>query len=532
MTLKSRLATITALAAMSVLGSPALAQAPSVQGSATPYLETPRGEKPRVVVTTDPELDDLNTLIRFLLYSADFRTEGLIYSSSQFHWSGDGKGTKLSVPGREYTRIGRDICPCTSWRWGENERFIDDAVEAYGEAFPNLRIHNPEYPSPELLRSKVRWGNVKFDGEMSEDTAGSDLIRSLLLDAEDSPIYLHAWGGQSTIARALKSIEEDYRHSPNWQETRARVVSKTVIHASGDQDDTYRNYIAVQWPDIRYRELRDGFAPAYNAQATVSEEDARFLSAEWTRENVSSRGPLGQLYRVWGDGKQMVKDDIFDFFGLSGQHSPDQLRAMGYVVWTPPLEPGAFISEGDTGTFLNLIDNGLRGFRTESFGGWGGLLLDGSFNYGDIGGALTEQAEAGRTPQRSATHPFFAPAQNDFAARLRWATNADYKASNHHPRIELPGSASITAKRGEVVPLTAVTADPDGDAVTLRWWHWDGADDYVGPVNVTQDAHGAARITVPENARPGETIHVVAEATDAGVPTLTRYERIVITVVP
>src|ERR1035441_8815355 len=87
--------------------------------------------KPRVVVTTDPELDDSNSLVRFLLYSTDVRVEGLVYASSQFHWKGDGKGTKWSVPGREYTRFGLNLCPCTSWRWAPGERFIDDAVEAY-----------------------------------------------------------------------------------------------------------------------------------------------------------------------------------------------------------------------------------------------------------------------------------------------------------------------------------------------------------------------------------------------------------------
>ena len=46
--------------------------------------------RPRVVVTTDPELDDSNTLLRYLLYSTDFRTEGLVYASSQYHWKGDG----------------------------------------------------------------------------------------------------------------------------------------------------------------------------------------------------------------------------------------------------------------------------------------------------------------------------------------------------------------------------------------------------------------------------------------------------------
>lgn len=57
--------------------------------------------KPRIIITADPELDDANSLIRFLLYSTDYKVEGLIYTSSQFHWTGDGKGTKLSVPGRE-----------------------------------------------------------------------------------------------------------------------------------------------------------------------------------------------------------------------------------------------------------------------------------------------------------------------------------------------------------------------------------------------------------------------------------------------
>ena len=54
----------------------------------------PATRKPRVIVTTDPELDDSNSLVRYLLYSADFQTEGIIYASSGFHWKGDGKGTR------------------------------------------------------------------------------------------------------------------------------------------------------------------------------------------------------------------------------------------------------------------------------------------------------------------------------------------------------------------------------------------------------------------------------------------------------
>ena len=50
--------------------------------------------RPRLVITADPELDDNNSLIRLLLYSTDVELEGLIYASSQFHWKGDGKGSR------------------------------------------------------------------------------------------------------------------------------------------------------------------------------------------------------------------------------------------------------------------------------------------------------------------------------------------------------------------------------------------------------------------------------------------------------
>ena len=83
-----------------------------------------------MIVTCDPELDDSNSLIRYLLYSSDFDTEGIIYASSQFHWKGDGKGTTQYIPGREYARPGRDLGPQTHWRWAEGERFIDNNVEA------------------------------------------------------------------------------------------------------------------------------------------------------------------------------------------------------------------------------------------------------------------------------------------------------------------------------------------------------------------------------------------------------------------
>lgn len=525
-----------ALAACSAVQREGATESQSVRAAQPIYLETPEGEKPRVVITADPELDDSNSLIRYLLYSSDYRTEGLIYASSQFHWAGDGEGTTLSVPGREYNRFGLDLCPCESWRWSPDERFIDDVVDAYKQVYANLSVHDPGYPTPDDLRSRIRWGNVKFDGEMSEDTPGSDLIKSLLLDDEESPVYLHAWGGQSTIARALRSIEEEYAGTTQWPAIRAQVIRKAVIHPSGDQDDTYANYIQPSWPEIRYRQQAGSVPLAYNVQSTVSEEDAQFFTADWMRANVISQGPFGQLMRVWGDGREMVEGDIFDYFGIANKSAED-LRAEGYIVWTPPHAKDEFLAEGDTATFLNLVDNGLRGYRGDSFGGWGGYARSGPVGGGfaGFGDALADFETGGeggferQSGPRSETHRFLAAAQRDWAARLNWSVTSAYEAVNHNPVITLAGSNMIAAAPGARLELLAETSDPDGDAVGLEWWIWDEAGSYRGQVTLST-AEGSATLRVPIDAEPGHTIQVIAEATDNGVLPLTRYEKVVVTV--
>lgn len=495
-------------------------------------------QRPRVVVTTDPELDDANSLIRYLLYSTDFRTEGLIYSSSGFHWKGDGTGEKRSVPNREYSRWGLNLCPCESWRWAPNERFIDAAVETYEQVYPNLRVHDANYPTPAELKSKIRWGNVAFDGDISKDTPGSDLIKTLLLDDEPGPLYLLAWGGQSTIARALKSIQDRYAGTPQWPAIREKVSRKAILSPSGDQDDTYANYIRPNWPDIRSLPSGGGVALAYGAGATASVENAVYYSADWTRQNISSRGPFGALYRVWGDGKQMVKDDIFDYFGLAG-YTVVELRAQGYVVWTPPRRKGEFIAEGDTFTFLNLIDNGLLGYEDETPGGWAGPGVAPSTgrgggqsiairSYEDLLRLQERAAVAGRPPSPD---PNFTPAaQNGLAARLLWSVTPTYAGANHAPRVSIRGSSRISARPGETVRLQGVTSDPDGNVVTVRWWQWKDMGTYRGSVTLSNPTELGTSLQVPADATEGQTIHLILEATDNGTPALTRYLRVIVDV--
>jgi hypothetical protein len=476
--------------------------------------------KPRIIITADPELDDANSLIRFLLYSTDVKIEGLIYASSQFHWTGDGKGTKLSLPGREYTRFGLNLCPCESYRWAKDERFIDDIVERYEKVYPNLKVHNANYPTPEVLKSKIRFGNIEFDGDFSKDTPGSDLIKSLMLDDNMEPLYITAWGGQSTIARALKSIEDQYEKTPGWLKIRAKILSKIILLPSGDQDETYSKYIKINWPEIDYRQMGRGPNYGYGAQLRTTPENVAYTTAAWMQENVTSRGPLGSYYRVWGDGRQMVKGDIFDYFGLSS-HTSEELKKMGYIVWLPVQEKGSWLGEGDNPTFMNMLDNGLRGYEQGSYGGWGGTQVAPGPNFG---------FPAPDTSKTSPPFPNFWPAaQSDFAARLKWSVTPRYEDANHEPKVSINGPLNIKASAGKKIQLKGVVSDPDGDAVTVRWWQFK-AGTYSGDVVFSNPTSTSTEVVVPIDAQPGQTVHLILEATDNDSIKLTRYQRVVITI--
>ena len=50
-------------------------------------------------------------------------------------------------------------------------------------------------------------------------------------------------------------------------------------------------------------------------------------------------------------------------------------------------------------------------------------------------------------------------------------------------------------------------------------------------VRVEDDGAGTVVVTVPARAEAGRQIHLVVEGTDTGSPALTRYQRVVLTVV-
>jgi hypothetical protein len=480
----------------------------------------PEGDLPRTVVTTDMEQDDYASLIRYLLYTNEVDTEGIIYSSGKFHWSGDGKGTTFFLPDREYTT------PQTSWRWTGTRTIQDQALRAYVEVYPNLRRHDPRYPTPGELLSKVKIGNIEFENEMAKDTEGSDLIRDLLLDHDSRPLYLQAWGGTNTIARALKSIEDRFAGTRQWPRVKAAVSKKAVILASGFQDDTYVQYIAPVWPGIRVENMAAGYAAwGYNCERGQGNvrglpADRVYFSGAWIKQNIQI-GPLGSLYRSWLDGQSMPGDQL-DIFG-------DPERAAG--GWCKPLAPYDFLSEGDNVAFNPLLKTGIQDPENPLLGGWGGRAIQTTTTPNLWTMVSAEKDDTGTDVRNYTTLRWAGAAQNDFAARMRWTLTPRYRDGNHPPTVGIHGNDTVRARPGSVVTLTGLATDPDQDPVTLRWWQYREEGSYPGTVTITDRGHGRAAVTVPADAAPGQTISIILQGTDDGTFPLTRYDRLFIRVV-
>lgn len=441
-------------------------------------------DKPRVLVTSDGEIDDECSLVRFLLYANEWDIEGIITSSSQYHWHGH--------------------------KWAGDD-WAQPYLKAYAEVYSNLIKHDPGYPTPELLQARTLLGNVKTEGEMDEVTPGSKHIVEVLLDDSDSwPIWIQAWGGTNTIARALKTIEEEH------PEKMAAVAKKIRFYFIWEQDGTYQSYIRPHWGKFNIPTIiSDQFlAFAYdNQRKDIPKEKQQYFSAEWMNQNVlRDRGPLIALYKA--------------------------------------LRDGHFRSEGDSPAFLHTIRTGLRNMESPDLGGWGGRFVkvrentwldpvsEPGYQYPE--GRWFTNSAWGRArlkkeiPNDAELTAYLEPQwrwidaiQNDFAARADWCVK-EFKNANHAPVIQLNGELNRTVKAGETVMLAANATDPDGNKLTCRWWQYADAGSATETVTIANsDSWDDASFVVPNE--PGKQLHIVLEVTDEGMPKLTRYERVIYT---
>lgn len=320
-------------------------------------------EKPRTIVTTDGEIDDVDSFIRMLLYANEFQIEGLVYSSSMWHYKGDGKGTKF-VSEMDMTR--EMYGEKTDLRWPGTE-WMQDLIAAYDKVYPKLSTHAKGFPAADHLLSLIKVGNIDFEGEMEKVTEGSEFIKEKLLDDTTEPIYLQVWGGTNTIARALKSIEEEFKNTSQWDAVYKKVCGKAIIYAILDQDATYRNYIAPNWPDVKiFYNSNQFWCFAYPWKRAVPESQHYLFEGGFMgNEIINNHGPLLKKYYSYGDGRKQEGDD---------EHIHGDLSKLKGAQWGD-FGKYDFISEGDSPAYLHLIDVGLDNIDHPEWGGWGGRLV-------------------------------------------------------------------------------------------------------------------------------------------------------------
>ncbi len=470
--------------------------------------------KARLLVTQDGEVDDMNSLIHTLLYANDFDLEGIVQTSSKLHYSGDGESVE-------------------PYRWMGTD-WMDDFLNAYAEVYPNLTVHDPDYPSPEYLREITVVGNIKTEADVSEDTPGSELIKARILADDPRPLFIEVGGGANTVARALMSIEAEYADTADWAALRERICENVILFAWGMQDSCYMEYIQPNWPAMRMIDV-SGSTVAYGYRwatlEVLSEESREKLSSKWMEEHIEKgHGALLDRYVTWGDGTYLEGEDDPDQYGVNEALLGDETSWVGHAY-----ERYDFLSEGDSPAWFAVIANGLRSREDLSYGGWDGrYALKKNKDNGDV-----RLYQAAKGNEKGIAF-WIAAIQSDFAMRADWCVAPDYADANHAPSVTVEEGLDLTAAAGDTVTLHAAATDPDGDAVTLSWYHYPLGDSYEEakdgdknpvPVELAVSESGEeASFTVPADAKSGDTLHVILEAIDNGGTNPRAYQRVIVTV--
>jgi len=450
-------------------------------------------DKPRVFVLTDieNEPDDAMSMVRFLVYANQYDIEGLAATTS-IHQQNE----------------------VATWR-------IKEIVDAYIKVRDNLEKHEKGFPSGEYIRSVITEGlpeyGVQAVGE-GKDSPASELLIKMADKDDPRPLWVTVWGGPNVLAQALWKVRET-----RSKEELNKFVSKLRVYTISDQDDS-GPWIRKEFPELFYI-VSPGFSAggAYHYatwsgisgdffHARCAGPDFRLVSNEWLHANIQRKGPLGKEYPNWD-----------------------------------------YLMEGDTPSFLNLINNGLSNPEHPEWGGWGGryefytprtrrwflypetrpFWSDAEDEVMGVDGRWYEGNHETIWRWREAY-------QNDFAARMDW-TIKKYDEANHPPVAKIDGDTQITVKKGDRIELSATgSSDPDRDALSYEWFFYKEAGTFPvssarsgQPVAIQNFDQPKAWFTVPDRRvmPPGKgTLHIILKLTDHGSPRLTRYQRVIVTV--
>ena len=461
---------------------------------------------PRVAIISDigNEPDDQMSFVRLLLYSNELDLEAMIASTSTWQKNATHPETMHAI------------------------------VQAYSQVRPNLLLHATGWPTAEELDHRIYAGQPAYGmaatGE-GKASAGSQALMKAIEREDPRPLWICLWGGVNTLAQALMDLRT--AHSPAEVD---RMVARLRVSSISDQDDA-GPWIRREFPALFYvvKPSPPNGEEYYDATWTgISGDlyyrngagaDTSLVTNEWLETNIRAKGPMGKMYP----------------------------RFM-------------FIMEGDTPSYLGLIDNGLNAYRRPDWGGWGGRYVyrqpygESHMIWSQGGDEFTRATSQDRVlgidgvehvSDQATIWRWREAYQNDFAARMDW-TIMDFAHANHNPELVVNGRAGtapvdLTVDAKETVTLDAAgTKDPDGQALHYKWWVYEeaglagthGADVAISGANTQQ-----ARIAINSPCRAvwipgllpcrGEGVaHIILEVTDEGTPRLTSYRRVVLHVRP
>ena len=475
------------------------------QMPAQPSPEDAYTPHPRVIIISDigNEPDDQMSLIRLLLYSNELDIQALIAATSTWQ--------KTVIHPETMHRL----------------------VAAYAQVRPSLLRNASGWPTEAYLDQHIFAGQPGYGMAATGPqnvSAGAQAILTAAEQGDPRPLWICLWGGANTLAEALQQA----RTTRTPAQLQA-LIARLRVYSISDQDDA-GPWIRRQFPKLFYivtPSNPDGGSYGYATWTGISGDvyyrngegaDMRVVTNEWLDAHIRNQGTMGKLYPRF-----------------------------------------AFIMEGDTPSFLNLIDNGLDASMRPDFGGWGGrYLLREPYGEthpiwtqgGDLFTRITSQDTVlgidGKlhTSDQATIWRWRDAFQNDFAARMHW-TVADFKHSNHNPIVVVDGHTGtapveLDATVGRPLRMDASgTRDPDGQALHYHWFAYQEAGAAGGTVSTVKvaDADTPQATVTPTavchaNWLPLIPCHgtgradVILAVTDTGSPTLTSYRRVIVTVHP
>jgi len=489
--------------------------------------------KLKTIITTDGEIDDMNSLLHLCLYLNEIDLKGIVYTASQYHFNGDGEHTLGEVTphyrtsgmvGLERPRKkfgpdpdGKNLKSFRPFPMGWIENIWKGS---YAEAYPFLRQNAEGYPSPEELLSITKVGNIEFEGDIRFDTEGSDLIKASLLSPDDEPVYLQSWGGANTIVRALLSTYEQYGRNDDWQLVSRRIARKTKvlgINQGVGQDNS--------WLDAKIPEIYPGLETlwpeniygTYQLMGPGQPDIEEQFKASWFLKYIhNGKSALMNEYHLMGDGVRIEGEAEVYQFGLNAtlDFGFPNVPAMHFNQYD-------FIGEGDSNTYIPLLSFGLRGNEDVLYPGLLGRMFA-----NDEKGGLPYHPQTGKV---ESYNPFIRAYQNDWAARARWCYQTASEA-NHAPIVEI-SETDIMAKAGKTVEVSAVVSDPDYDEVSICWEVFPLYNKYSGVADnlrVWEVAHASTHFTVPADAASGDFFVLIIRAEDHNETPMTSFGTVVV----